>query len=606
MTACAASAFTLMTALPLHAEALVSTAGPTIESVSNGGQLPLGAFKIKIKGTGFSSRSEVLINGSAIATTFADGKLIASGFSDEPGDADLAVRDGSQVSATYALHRGVPNTAVSAAAARRFLQQAAFGPTPSDATSVQKLGFTGWLNQQYALAQSSSYADITGDQGGMPNRFLTDAVMKPDQLRQRVAFALSQIFVTSFQQLSFNQNMVLYQDMLLGDAFVNFRQIMGDVTLSPAMGQYLNMANNAKADPNAGTLANENYAREVMQLFSIGTVMLNQDGSVQHDSNNLPIPTYSQATIGELARVFTGWTYAPAPGQPVQWNVYVTGNGPMVPYEPEHDEGSKQLLNGYVAPAGLTAQQDLDGALNSIFNHPNVGPFIGKQLIQHLVKSNPSPAYISRVTAAFNNNGSGVRGDMKAVISAVLLDPEARANDAGTADQATDGHLQEPALFIAGMVRAFGGTMTDQNYYPYDLGKLGQDLFNPPTVFNYYMPTYQVPGTTSTGGEFQIDTPSAAVVRANEVSGLFFGTWNSAVQNYGPGTTVDLTSYVSLATQPASLVNALDLTLTRGVMPAKMKSTIVQAVTADTGGNIHRVQTACYLILTSYYYNVWH
>ena len=513
----------------------------------------------------------------------------------------LASASGAPIAMT-----GTSAAVVSPAAARRFLQQAAFGPTPADANHIQQVGFAGWLKEQFALKQVSSYSDITGSQGGMPNRFLTDAVMNPDQLRQRIAFALSQIFVTSFQQLSFNPNMVLYQDMLLADSFGNFRQIMEDVTLSPAMGQYLNMANNGKADPKAGTLPNENYAREVMQLFSIGTAMLNQDGSVQRDQNNLPIPTYSQATIGELARVFTGWTYAPAPGQPVQWNSYVSGYGPMVAYEPEHDEGSKQLLNGFTEPAGLTAQQDLDSALDNIFNHPNVGPYIGKQLIQHLVKSNPSPAYIARVAAAFSDNGRGVRGDMKAVIAAILLDPEARANDAGTADQATDGHLQEPALFIAGMVRAFGGKMTDQNYYPYDLGKLGQDLFNPPTVFNYYMPTYQVPGTTVIGGEFQIDTPSAAVVRANEVSGLFFGTWNSAVQSYGPGTTVDLTPFVSLAAQPSSLVNALDLALTRGVMPAKMKSAIVQAVTADTGGNIHRVQTACYLILTSYYYSVWH
>ena len=393
--------------------------------------------------------------------------------------------------------------------------------------------------------------------------------------------------------------------MLLADSFTNYRQIMGDVTLSPAMGQYLDMANNAMAIPAQGTLANENYARELMQLFTIGTQMLNPDGSVQRDSNNLPIPTYLQPTISEFARVYTGWTYAPAAGQPVEWNTYISSNGPMVPYAAEHDSGSKQLLNGYVSPAGATPLQDLNNALDNIFNHPNVGPFVGKQLIQHLVKSNPSPAYISRVAAAFNNNGQGVRGDMMATISAVLLDPEARANDNGGNDQVSDGHLQEPALFIAGMVRAFGGQMNDQNYFPWDLENLGQDLFDAPSVFNYYSPTYGVPGTSLLGGEFEIHTPNNAIWRANVVRTLF-SQWSNPIENYGPGTTVDVTAFVPLASTPATLVNALDLMLTHGTMPAAMKATIVSAITADTSPALLRVEDACYLILTSSYYNVWH
>ena len=214
--------------------------------------------------------------------------------------------------------------------------------------------------------------------------------------------------------------------------------------------------------------------------------------------------------------------------------------------------------------------EDLNNALDNIFNHPNVGPFVGKQLIQHLVKSNPSPAYISRVAAAFNNNGQGVRGDMQATISAVLLDPEARANDSGGNDQSTDGHLQEPALFIAGMVRAFGGQMNDQNYFPWDLVNLGQDIFDASSVFNYYSPTYGVPTTPLLGGEFEIHTPNAAIWRANVVRTLF-SQWSNPVQSYGPGTTVDLTAFVPLAPTPATLVNALDLTLTHGTMPAGMR-----------------------------------
>jgi uncharacterized protein (DUF1800 family) len=400
--------------------------------------------------------------------------------------------------------------------------------------------------------------------------------------------------------------MILYQDMLLKDAFSNYRQILEDVTLSPAMGQYLNMANNAKADPDVGTVANENYGREVMQMFTIGTVMLNQDGSPQLDSNGRPIPTYNQAVVVDTSRALTGWTYAPALGQPVKWNSFVNANGPMVPFEAQHDNGAKTLLNGYAEPAGLTAKQDLENTLTNIFNHPNVGPFVAKQMIRHLVKSNPSPGYISRVSAAFNDNGNGVRGDMKAVVRAVLLDPEARANDEGADDQPADGHLQEPALFVAGMVRAFNGTMTDENLYRDDTAQMGEDVFDPQSVLNYYLPGYHAPATTLVGGEFQINTTSAAVVRANAVWNLFFGSGDRALQNYGPGTSVDLTGFVNLAGDAATLVDALDLTLTRGVMPAAMKANVIAAVNAAGSDPIVRTQTACYVILTSSYYNVWH
>lgn len=578
---------------------------PLVTSAGSGGQLPLGIFSASVSGTGFISTSVASLNGTVLSTVYVSAStLTISGFAGQPGQGSLVVTNGSIASPPFTVQIGVQNAQVSPAAARRFLEQAAFGPTPTDASAVQSAGFQPWIANQFSMAQVSNYSSITGDQGGMSTLFLANAVTNPDQLRQRVAFALSQVFVTSLEKLIWNGNMVSYQNMLLGDAFGNYRKIMEDVTLSPAMGQYLDMGNNAMADPSTGAVANENYAREIMQLFTIGTVMLNQDGTAQLDSNNLPIPTYSQFQITEFARVYTGWTYAPPAGQPVEWGAYYSA-GNMVPYAPEHDAGSKQLLSGYVAPAGLTPQADLDAALDNIFNHPNTGPFVGRQMIQHLVKSNPSPAYVSRVAAAFNNNGSGVRGDMKAVIAAVLLDPEARANDNGGNDQATDGHLQEPALFMAGMVRAFGGTMTNQNYYATDLANMGEDVFSSPSVFNYYTPGYSVPGTTLMGGEFQIFSPNNAILRANEVTNLF-GQWGSSVQDYGPGTTVDLTPFLPLAANPSTLVNALDLTLTHGAMPAAMKSAIVAAVASNTDGNLRQVQQACYLILTSNYYNVWH
>jgi uncharacterized protein (DUF1800 family) len=511
--------------------------------------LPLGLFSTTVTGTGFLATSVASLNGLALTTSYSGGVLTVRGFAAQSGPQNLTVANGTSVSAPFSVEVGNPNAAVSAAAARRFLEQAAFGPSPSDAANVQALGFQGWLSQQFAMPQISNYnAQAGSSQGGVPSQFLANAVTNPDQLRQKVAFALSQIFVTSYTTIIWNGSMIPYEQMLMADAFTNYRQILGDVTLSPTMGQYLDMANNAMGNPATGTIANQNYAREVMQLFTIGTSMLHPDGSMQLGSDGLPIPTYLQPVIADTSRVFTGFTYLPASG-PVEWNDYINPAGPMVAFPAEHDAGSKQLLNGYAEAGGLSPLQDVNNALDNIFNHPNVGPFVGKILIQHLVKSNPSPDYVSRVAAAFANNGNGVRGDMQALITAILLDPEARANDNGGNDQPTDGHLQEPALFIAGMVRAFGGTMSNQNYFSWDLVNMNQDIYNPPSVFNYYSPSFVPPGSTLLGPEFQIYTPDVALWRANMAGGLFF-SYSNPVLSYGPGTTVDVTPFLALAANP--------------------------------------------------------
>ena len=582
----------------------ITPAVPAIKSVSSNGQLPLGQFSMTVYGDNFSPASWVEINGLSVPTVYFKGELRVSGFFSKPGPGTVIVSNYNLSSKPYPIQIGLIKPKVSPAAARRFLEQAAFGPTPNDAENLQAMGFQNWLNWQFSMPQVSNYKGVTAQYGGMPEQFLTNAVGQPDQLRQRVAFALSQIFVTSLDELS-NPNMISYQDMLLGDAFKDYRQIMADVTLSPAMGQYLNIANNAKADPAAGSLANENFAREMMQLFTLGTSMLNPDGTVQLDATNIPVPTYSQFTVTEFARVYTGWTYAPAGGKSAAWNTGVNNYGQLVPIADQHDPGSKQLLNGYVSPANASPLADLNNALNNIFSHSNIGPFVSTQLIQHLVKSNPSPAYVARVAKAFNNNGSGVKGDMKAVISAILLDPEARANDEGGDDLPADGHLQEPALYIAGMVRAFAGQMNDKNYYHWEMQSMGEDVFSSPSVFNYFAPNFGVPDTSLLGGEFQIYSPNNAVVRANEVSTLF-SQWSNPLQTFGPGTSVNLAPFLYLASNPAQLVAALDLTLTHGKMPAAMKEAIETAVEGETGGALKRVEKGSYLILTSSYYNVWH
>jgi uncharacterized protein (DUF1800 family) len=476
------------------------------------------------------------------------------------------------------------------------------------------------------MPKVSNYQNMINGQGGFGSGFLTNAVMNPDQLRQRVAFALSQIAVVSISTLNFNGDVIPHEEMLLSDAFTNYRQIMQDVTLSAPMGDYLNMANNAAANPAAGTVANENYARELMQLFSLGTALLNQDGTRQTDSSGNPIATYNQTNVTELARVLTGWTYAPVSGKPVFFGASIDGSDPtqpMIPVTAFHDFGSKTLLpdfqhgtgtSPYVAPANLSPQVDLSQALDNIFYHPNVGPFIGKELIKFLVKSNPTPAYVSRVAAAFANNGQGVRGDMQAVITAILLDPEARENDAGDAtsnsDFATGGHLQEPALYIAGVFRALNGSMSITNYFSFDLGNMAQDVFDPASVFNYYSPGYTLPQTTLQGGEFQIYNTYTSLYRAN-MMGVLFGQYSNPVASYGPdnSTSINLTPFVTMVTSQgaSAMLNALDVALTRGLMPSTMKSTILTAVEGESSsGALAQVETAIYLIVTSNYYNVWH
>lgn len=554
---------------------------PPVVSQVNPSPIPLGAFTASVTGSGFISQTVAVIDGAVVPTRYVSPtQLTVYGAALTNGTGTLMVKHGPLTSNSVTLQYGAPNPLVSAAAARRFLQQAAFGPTPQEVTAVQSAGFQAWLNQQFTSPKLSHYQNIPGNQGyGMSTRFLTNAVMNSDQLRQRVAFALEQIFVVSQNKLIWNASGIPYHEMMLNDAFSNYRQILEDVTLSPAMGYYLDMANNARGNSTGTTLPNENYAREVLQLFSIGA------------------GNYDQTTIANFARVFTGWTYAPTTvGGSVIWGAYINPNAPMVPYAPMHDSGPKTLLNGVTLPAGQTPQKDLADALDNIFNHPAVGPFIGRQMIQHLVKFNPSPAYVARVAAAFADNGQGVRGDMRAVIAAVLLDPEARQNDDAPLPGATDGHLQEPALYLAGLLRAFNASVNDQHYLASELANQGQDVFTPPSVFSFYRPDI---------GEFQIYTPPAAVSRANLVNALF-SAYNNPIQTYGPGTTIDLTAYVNLAATPAILVDAVDAALMRGKMPSSLKQSIVTAVQNDTGGTVRQTQTAIYLTLLSGYYNVWH
>ncbi len=340
-----------------------------------------------------------------------------------------------------------PGTVYSSDAAR-LLDQAAFGPTDAAVAALQQQGVAAWIDDQLATP-ATAYAPIdyidansaVGCPTGSPStcgrdnytpfpvqlQFYRHALTGPDQLRQRVALAYSQIFVISGIDIRPAYGVRNYQQMLLDNAFVNYRQLLERITLHPAMGDYLDMVNNNK--PTSTVEANENYAREVLQLFSIGLSKLNPDGTTVNDANGVAMPSYDQTVVQGFARAFTGWTYAPLPNATSKWTNPVNYGADMVAFDAHHDTAAKTLLNGKTIPAGQTAAKDLSDALDAIVAHPNVGPFIGRQLIQALVTSNPTPAYVARIAAVFDDNGSGVRGDMKAVIRAILLDREARGEN---------------------------------------------------------------------------------------------------------------------------------------------------------------------------------
>jgi uncharacterized protein (DUF1800 family) len=520
---------------------------------------------------------------------------------------------------------------VGAADAARLLDQATFGVTASDAAHVQSIGINAYIAEQLAYPPTqytgfvytphTAPATCKSDGSNPPDAsslcardqyspfqvqrgFFTHALNNPDQLRQRVAFALSQIMVVSSVEIYEAYGLSAYQNLLLNDALGNYRTLLQDVTLSPTMGHYLDMANSDMTNPQNGTVPNQNYAREVMQLFSIGLVQLNPDGTQQLDSTGAPIPTFDGTTIEGLASVFTGWTYPPLPGATSQWTNPINFAGTMVAFPNHHQAGTKALLNGYTVPANQTPAQDLANALDDIFNHPNVGPFIGKQLIQHLVTSNPSPAYVARVAAVFADNGQGVRGDLGAVVTAILTDTEARgAAPAGN----VFGHLREPALFITGTLRSLGG-QSDGVLPRSASSAMGQPIFSPDTVFSFYPPSYQIPGTQTVAPEFGIDNAATALARANFINTVIMqgGAAPDPTVTGSTGTSINLTP-LSSAADNAALIAQLNQTLMHGSLPSDASNIILVAANsaaASSADPLAAARTASYLMLTSAQYQV--
>lgn len=528
--------------------------------------------------------------------------------------------------------------------AARFLSQATLGYDHKTLSDVAEKGFEPWIDEQIQIPQSQMEATVQSVfeetvewyylNGGDPEDVATrpywthfnyawweNHMNSQDLLRQRIAFALSEIFVISADSElgDHGAGLASFYDMLLQHSFGNFEELLYDVALHPCMGYYLSHLNNPREILSENIHPDENFAREIMQLFSIGLYQLNQDGSRKVDSTGNWIPTYDQTDIKELAKVFTGlsvgdvmdnpWTDQPYFGL----GIYVADmTVPMIMWDVWHEPASKTIVNGYVIPAGQAPLQDIEDAIHQLFLHPNVGPFIGKLLIQRLVTSNPSPAYISRISAVFANNGNGVRGDMAAVIKAILLDPEARS--CASSNQDHFGKLREPLLRYTHFTKA----IPLEHYYgrfwnvTYGFYLATQQMpFGSRTVFNFFLPDHQPLGPISENGlvgpEYQIHNSLTSVEYINMVNdwavwGYIMDSWEEG----NPYVTYNIDEFKPFARDPEVLINRLDMIFTHGSLSENTRQIIKDAITPLINGDYRndRVRLALYLMLISPDYNV--
>ncbi len=526
-----------------------------------------------------------------------------------------------------------PNTTLTAdQLASRFLAQATFGPSAASIAELRALNndFNLWITQQAALpvTLSVSYLDagraaglFTTSDTNYNRRARNQAMLSaPDQLRQRMAYALSQIMVISDQDTNVangQDGSSSYYDMLARNALGNYRTLMMDVTRHPMMGRYLSHYKNRKADAALGTRPDENYGREIMQLFTIGLYNLNSNGTII-TSGGRPVESYTDTQITEFSRVFTGFTDEST-------NNTGTGTGrldfpsasqnytaPMRMWDLQHDVGAKTLFNYPGArkptlPANQTGLQDVADALDNIVEHPNTAPFISKLLIQRLVTSHPSPAYVARVAAVFVNNGSGVRGDLLAVARAILTDTEARSTASITTT--THGRLQDPFLRLTNILRAFNFTVTTgtPDVLRYDFGgsvtqnTIAHYPMSSPSVFNFWSPDYAPSGPIATANlvapEFQVLNSVFSVTIPNTIYNL---VQNASVGNFR----LNLTPYETLAANPAGLIDELNTLLCHGTMSTETRTAILTAVngvTTTMGSNVNqnRMRLAVYLTAIS-------
>ena len=536
---------------------------------------------------------------------------------------------GSQVFTAPPAPPAVALSAITATDAARLLTQGTFGPKKSEIDALTGGSVNAWLDTQITLPASSHRARILVERDFNPitlnnqrpeepfpfhrqTSWFYHALQAPDQLRQRVAFALSQILVVSDVTLAgqqYTEALAIYYDHLAAGAFGSFRDLLEKVTLSPIMGTYLSSVRNAKSDPVTGTDPDENYAREIMQLFTIGLVQLQPDGTLKLDAQGLPIPTYNQKTTTETAKVFTGWGYFnPALNAATNAAFFRRGpldyKNPMMLYPPFHEAAAKTIVGPTVIPANLGGTEDLKRTLDVLVAHPNTAAFISRQLIQRLVTVNPSPGYVYRVAQKF-----GPTGDLGAVVRAILTDYEARSPAAASAPGY--GKLREPLLRLTALLRTFNATSTSGHYTNYNNTEatLTQAALSAPSVFNFYEPSYVYPGALAAAGlvapEFQITTDTTAISTPNFLRQVIYVNQplpNPNVPNVAGIAALNLAPELALVANVPTLLDHLNLVMTAGQMTAPTRARLTTAMNALSpffSDPLDRVRTAILLVATS-------
>ena len=596
------------------------------------------------------ARATTPISATVAAPALAVAVLTACG-----GGGNGDVFSGSEIRPTLLATNQTSNLSwtqpQSDADAARFLLQAQFSASTSEIASVRSIGYAAWLEQQFAATPGQSGWDWmhaqnyqttqdapnrrfhdTGSFIGADNMLWQQVLSSPDAVRRRMALSLTEFFVVGVpgltERVGWPSFMVAnWWDTLCSMAFGNYRALLEAVTLHPAMGLYLNTAGNQKENPATGRVPDENYAREIMQLFSIGLYELNNDGTPK---NGVLTETYTNADVSNLARVFTGYQLddrgkvadtTTIPGKTIYDFAYAAK--PMYFLASRHSDLQASFL-GVTIPANTPGGTALTTALDTLFNHPNVGPFFGRQMIQRLVTSNPSPAYVGRVAAAFNNNGQGVRGDLKAVWRAILLDEEARSTAGLTNPQF--GKLREPMLRFAQWARTFGVTSAANSWKLGNFGaNLGQSPLRSPSVFNFFRPGYVPPNTAIASAsmvapEFQLVSEQQVMDYLGAMYNPIrngFAIGNAAVPGVSTGTPVtydvkaNYAAEIALAPNASALVDRLDLLLCAGQLKAATKALIVgalasPAVTASSAESVklNRIAAAIFLIMASADYMV--
>ena len=494
------------------------------------------------------------------------------------------------------------------AQASRVLAQATMGATGAEVQAVVSTGLDKWLTDQFALARTTTFWDWLQNNGynvagninnetGWDPAIWSQLIAAPDQLRQRVGMALLDMLVVGIGGVNLNWKqfaMAAYADVLWDNAFGNYRQILDGITFNAAMGSFLTFLGNRKANPTTGAQPDENYARELMQLFALGLYQLNMDGSVKTGSSGAPLETYTPADVSGLARVFTGLNLANSTSTtPDRYKL------PLVMTASTHETGTAAFLGTSVSGEGVAA---IKTALDAIFAHSNLPPFVSKQLIQRLVTSNPSPAYVGRVAAVFADNGKGVRGDMQAVVRAILTDTEARSDAALNA--ASAGKLREPVMRLTGWARAFGATSPSRAWAIGDTSsttnRLGQSPGRSQTVFNFFRPGYSPPSTAISAAnlvapEFQITNEQTVVAYVNYMYALLVNGTGDVKGDY--------TSILTKAGDSQALVDEVNLVLAAGQLSAATVASIRAAVdsvaTTVPNASQNRVNAAILLTLAS-------